>query len=82
MYKKNKTVYRLLCNSVFTYNTKILYNVILSKNYFLKCSSSQDKNDEGKQGGEIILPLDYVIKEELLNKGNICMCCRRFYVHL
>ncbi|XP_058634497.1 ubiquitin carboxyl-terminal hydrolase CYLD isoform X2 [Onychostoma macrolepis] len=29
---------------------------------------STDKDDEGKQGGEIMLPLDYVIKEELLNK--------------
>ncbi|XP_059426952.1 ubiquitin carboxyl-terminal hydrolase CYLD isoform X1 [Carassius carassius] len=29
---------------------------------------STDKDEEGKQGGEIVIPLDCVIKEELLNK--------------
>ncbi|KAL1272776.1 hypothetical protein QQF64_028638 [Cirrhinus molitorella] len=29
---------------------------------------STDKDDDGKQGGEIMIPLDCVIKEELLNK--------------
>lgn len=53
---------------------ELLYNVILSKNTFLKCSFIQDKDEDGKQGGEIRLPLDCVIKEELLNKGNIHVC--------
>lgn len=35
----------------------------------------QDKDEEGKLGGVKSVPLDYVFKEELLNKGNTQYTC-------